>query len=49
MSNFEQQNITRYTKRLGEKKKKKTKHKQNNSQSKETKKVSEVQSDMAYM
>ena len=46
MSNFEQQNITRYTKRLGEKKKK---HKQNNSQSKETKKVSEVQSDMAYM
>lgn len=48
MSNFEQQNITRYTKRLGEKKKKK-KHKQNNSQSKETKKVSEVQSDMAYM
>ena len=48
MSNFEQQNITRYTKRLGEKKKKKT-HKQNNAQSKETKKVSEVQSDMAYM
>lgn len=46
MSNFEQQNITKYTKRLGGKKKK---HKQNNSQSKETKKVSEVQSDMAYM
>ena len=39
---FEQQNITRYTKSLGEKK-------QNNSQSEETKKASEVQSDMAYM
>ena len=45
---FEQQNITRYTKRLGEKKKKQ-KNKQNNSQSEETKKISEVQSDMAYM